>query len=75
MDNEFEEKRTTAGRLHAMLEHLKVLKTSSFEQQLSNQIIKMKPAAYDSDAARIHTSEDAIRCEQYLGILMRILFS
>lgn len=75
MIKEFEKGRRTAGRLHQMLEQLKVLRASSFERWLSNQITGMRPASHDSADARVYTSEDAIRCEQYLGILMRILFA
>jgi len=65
----------TAGALHNIMIEIKQLKTGTFERYLSDQITKLKGIAHDSPDSKTYTPEHAVRTVQYLGILLRILFS
>lgn len=68
------EKRTS-GSLHNLLIQADILEKGSFERYLSDEISKTRRSAHDSPEEKPYEAEDAILLEQYLGILMKRLFS
>ncbi len=65
----------TSGSLHNLLIQADILEKGSFERHLSDEISKTRRYAHDSPEEQAYEADDAILLEQYLGILMKRLFT